>query len=67
MSGKLQPIQEVDEAEEAVQPTNNITTRNKDVHVNKPTGTDVKDTESIVGEVKLLVTKWKEITEEEDN
>ena len=64
---KLQPIQEVDEVEEAVQMTNNITTRYECLQGNKPTGTDIKDTEAIVEEVKLLVTKRKEITDEEDD
>ena len=63
----LQPMQEVDETKEDAQPTININAINGDVHVIKLAGTDVKDAEVIVGEVKLLLTKRKEITEEEDN
>ena len=46
--------------------TNN---RNEDKHKNRWTnnGTDNKGTKKNIGEIKLLVTKWKAITEEEDN
>ena len=65
---KLQPIQEVDEKEEEI-PTMGKITVHEDGKEDKAdnSGKSVKDAEEIVGEVKLLVTKRTEVTEEEDD
>ena len=65
---KLQPIQEVDEQEEETKKTEEKTIY-VDEHGNEngSNGKGVKDTEDNTGEVKLLVTKRKEITEDEND
>ena len=67
-SEKLQPIQEVDKTEEKIlmSDTNN---GNEDENKNRQTnnGTSKKEMKENMGEVKLLVTKQKEITKDEDD
>ena len=66
-SEKLHPINEVEEKEETIQLEKTSTTMNEDGNTMKPTDLNVKDTEASAGEVKLLISKRKEITEDEDD